>query len=406
MPVIAVMNRKGGSGKSTLSTNIAAWCAHSGWQVMLGDIDRQQSVRSWLQRRPEAAAPITTWAVDNGRVFRAPRGTTHVVLDTPGALYDYEQSKLLVWLDAVLVPIGPSLFDREASLTFLEELRRHPRVSSGKCKIAVIGMRWPPEAIARWQQGEGTWEQSLLTVIPEDPRYRTFLDNGSSVFDGYSPLTQQDMLYWSPLLKWLNAVWNGSRTSTGLAPVVARQTTAQPQPKPGTEEVPDCGVTTTALVDQHESVHIAPVDDRFIPSYLLQRETAREAAHVTAEAVTPQGLAHAHMAGTASLSMHSDGDNLVGHNSAERPHDTGLSAPAQTPHQHEQSAFAAHGDSTARPTGPEAVRFPDDASAIPTKQDATSTGAMAINGPNVRPLGAAQAPPKERTWLSRWFNLA
>jgi chromosome partitioning protein len=52
MPVIAVVNRKGGSGKSTLSTNIAAWCAHNGWQVMLGDVDRQRSMQSWLSRRP------------------------------------------------------------------------------------------------------------------------------------------------------------------------------------------------------------------------------------------------------------------------------------------------------------------------------------------------------------------
>ena len=132
MTVVALLGRKGGSGKSTLSTNIAAWCAHSGWQVMLGDIDRQQSVKSWLQRRPVAAPPITTWAVDNGRVFRAPRGTTHVVLDTPGALYDFEQSKLLVWLDGIVVPIGPSLFDREASLTFLTELQHHPRVRLGR----------------------------------------------------------------------------------------------------------------------------------------------------------------------------------------------------------------------------------------------------------------------------------
>jgi len=405
MPVIAVMNRKGGSGKSTLSTNIAAWCAHSGWQVMLGDIDRQQSVRSWLQRRPEAAAPITTWAVDNGRVFRAPRGTTHVVLDTPGALYDYEQSKLLVWLDAVLVPIGPSLFDREASLTFLEELRRHPRVSSGKCKIAVIGMRWPPEAIARWQQGEGTWEQSLLTVIPEDPRYRTFLDNGSSVFDGYSPLTQQDMLYWSPLLKWLNAVWSGSRTSTGPAPAAARQTTAPPQHKPAMQDVPECGVTNTAMADQHEPVHTAPVDDRFIPAYLLQRETAREVAHVTAEAVAPADLAQEHMAGTNSLSVRGDSGIFVGH-SAERPHGTVLRAPAQTSHRGEQSAFAAHANSTAQPPGLGAVRFAGGASAVAAKQDATSTRAMAIDDPSVRASGAAQAPPKEKNWLSRWFNLA
>ena len=49
MPVIAVVNRKGGSGKSTLAAHIAAWCARNGSSVMLGDVDRQQSARSWLK---------------------------------------------------------------------------------------------------------------------------------------------------------------------------------------------------------------------------------------------------------------------------------------------------------------------------------------------------------------------
>jgi chromosome partitioning protein len=43
MPVVAVINRKGGSGKSTLATQLAGCLANRGSQVMLGDVDRQQS---------------------------------------------------------------------------------------------------------------------------------------------------------------------------------------------------------------------------------------------------------------------------------------------------------------------------------------------------------------------------
>ena len=96
MPVIAVVNRKGGSGKSTLATNIAAWCAQNGWQVMLGDVDRQRSMHSWLSRRSRQAPFVTSWAVDRSRTLRPPSGTTHVVLDTPGALYDHHLAKLVV----------------------------------------------------------------------------------------------------------------------------------------------------------------------------------------------------------------------------------------------------------------------------------------------------------------------
>ena len=52
MPVIVVANPKGGVGNTTLSTNIAGYCASRGHSVMLGDIDRQQSAHTWLGLRP------------------------------------------------------------------------------------------------------------------------------------------------------------------------------------------------------------------------------------------------------------------------------------------------------------------------------------------------------------------
>ena len=63
MPIIAVINRKGGSGKSTLSTHLAAWLARSGASVMLGDVDRQQSTRAWLKRRATSLPSIVPWAM-------------------------------------------------------------------------------------------------------------------------------------------------------------------------------------------------------------------------------------------------------------------------------------------------------------------------------------------------------
>jgi len=204
MPVVAIVNRKGGSGKSTLATNLAAWCASKGWRVMLGDIDRQQSIKSWLSRRGSGRAPITTWAVDNGKVFRAPKGTTHVVLDTPGAIYGHDLSKLIVWVDALLIPIGPSVFDWDASATFMEEVRRHPKVKSGRCKVAAIGMRWPQDRVQAWEVSIHQDRIPLLTVIPDLSCYRSLLEAGSSVFDG--PGSQQ-YSEWAPLLQWLDRVW-------------------------------------------------------------------------------------------------------------------------------------------------------------------------------------------------------
>ena len=207
MTVVALLGRKGGSGKSTLSTNIATWCARSGHKVMLGDVDRQQSVRSWLQRRSPQAIKVSTWAVDNGHVFRAPPGSTHVVLDTPGALYDHDLAKLVVWVDAIIVPIGPSIFDRDASLDFLKELQKLPKVASGRCKVAAVGMRWPMERVQQWHAQGQQWDTPLLTVIPDSAHYRSCLENGGSLFDMPEAIRRSDMPYWQPLLNWLEIIW-------------------------------------------------------------------------------------------------------------------------------------------------------------------------------------------------------
>lgn len=220
MTVVALLGRKGGSGKSTLSTNLAAWCARNGHQVMLGDVDRQQSVRSWLQRRSPQAAKVNTWAIDNGKVFRAPPGTTHVILDTPGGLYDHELAKLVVWIDAIVVPIGPSIFDRDASLDFIKELNKLPKVMSGRCKVAAVGMRWPTERVEQWHQQDHRWDIPLLTVIPDLGHYRSCLENGGSLFDMPETIRLSDMPHWQPLLDWLETIWTPAVSPCGprLAP--------------------------------------------------------------------------------------------------------------------------------------------------------------------------------------------
>jgi hypothetical protein len=67
---------QGGVGKTTLATNLAGYFARHGHAVMLGDTDRQQSSRAWLNLRPESAPPISTWDIDAdniARLRRAPR---------------------------------------------------------------------------------------------------------------------------------------------------------------------------------------------------------------------------------------------------------------------------------------------------------------------------------------------
>lgn len=216
MPIIAVLNRKGGSGKSTLAANLAGWFAARARPVMLGDMDRQHCVRGWVQRRDPKVGLISYWSVDTGRLLSIPVGISDVIVDTPGALYDHQLFKLLVWADAVVIPVGPSVFDQDAALSFLQDLGSHPRVSSGRCKLAVVGMRWPLDKVHAWHTSGGQWDVASIAAIPEHALYRDCLETGTSVFERDDAQALEQHAHWQPLIDWLNAIWCSEATQVSV----------------------------------------------------------------------------------------------------------------------------------------------------------------------------------------------
>ncbi|KAB2896698.1 MAG: ParA family protein, partial [Burkholderiaceae bacterium] len=149
MPVVVVANPKGGVGKSTLATNIAGYYASQGHAVMLGDADRQQSSRLWLSLRPPAARPIGTWDINSDLIARPPKGTTHVVIDTPAGLHGWRLNDVLKMADKVVVPLQPSVFDIFATRGFLDQLAEH-RHGQG-VQVGLVGMRVDPRTLAAEQ---------------------------------------------------------------------------------------------------------------------------------------------------------------------------------------------------------------------------------------------------------------
>src|SRR6188768_4470302 len=139
MPVIVVANPKGGVGKTTLSTNLAGYLASRGHAVMLGDVDRQQSSRTWLDQRPAGLPKISAWETTHGDVVRPPKGTTHVVLDTPAGLHGKRLDEVMKLADKVLIPLQPSIFDIHATHDFVRQLQSHRR--SDRVQMAIVGMR-------------------------------------------------------------------------------------------------------------------------------------------------------------------------------------------------------------------------------------------------------------------------
>ncbi len=205
MPVVVVANPKGGVGKSTLSTNIAGYYASRGHAVMLGDVDRQQSSRLWLGLRPPLARPIVSWEIDADNIAKPPKGTTHVVLDTPAGMHGKRLNDVVKLADLVVVPLQPSVFDIFATRAFLDELVQNKH--SSKTQIALVGMRVDARTIAADHLHEfvETVGVPVLGYLRNTQNYVHLAARGLTLFDVAPGRVEKDLAQWQSLCQWLDS---------------------------------------------------------------------------------------------------------------------------------------------------------------------------------------------------------
>ncbi len=203
MRVIVVANPKGGVGKSTLSTNVAGYLAAQGRSVMLGDIDRQQSARTWLGLRPSAARVISAWDTMEDLRVRTPKGTTDVVLDTPAGLHGKRLDEVLKIATHVLVPLQPSIFDIHATHDFLLRLAEHKRIQ--KFQVGIVGMRSREGTISADQLKTFLGSQAfpVLTHLRDTQNYVHLAAKGLTLWDVASSRVERDLEQWRPLTAWI-----------------------------------------------------------------------------------------------------------------------------------------------------------------------------------------------------------
>jgi chromosome partitioning protein len=176
---------------------------------MLGDVDQQQSSLAWLRRRdaaPEArSAPIVGWASDAKSVLRPPPGVTHVVLDTPGGVRGLELARVVMNADAILMPVCNSAFDRESTLECHAELMTLPRISSGRCKVALVGMRLDARTRAgeRLERWAARHHLSYIGGLREAQVYVRCADQGLTVFDLPQAKVAADIEQWASIIHWI-----------------------------------------------------------------------------------------------------------------------------------------------------------------------------------------------------------
>ena len=203
MPVIVVANPKGGVGKSTFATNLAGYFASRGHKVMLGDVDLQQSSRAWLDLRPASLPKIASWELTDGHLAKPPKGTTHVVLDTPAGFDGAKLEEALRLADKVVVPLQPSIFDILATQAFLQKLLAR----RGKTQIGVLGMRVnvrtrAADQLAHYVTGLGL---PVLGHLRDTQNYVQLAARGTTLWDVAPSRVERDVEQWHDVLKWIES---------------------------------------------------------------------------------------------------------------------------------------------------------------------------------------------------------
>lgn len=213
MRSILVTNAKGGCGKSTMATNLAAYFASEGYETALADYDPQQSALAWLEERPEEYAEITGVAGFDGGLRGIPRSTEYLIIDAPARSHGKELTELVRRAESIIVPVLPSPIDIKAAQKFVEELLHVHKVADRKARVAVVANRVRDNTLIFDELDEylDSLKAPYIAALREAQNYIRAYQRGLGVHELPPYLAWPDWEQWDPILEWL-----GSRRSRAI----------------------------------------------------------------------------------------------------------------------------------------------------------------------------------------------
>jgi chromosome partitioning protein len=203
MRTVLIANPKGGSGKTTLATNLAGYFAKRKRHVVLSDMDRQQSALNWLERRPEDL-PLIHGLNGRGKNTISLSAEWNII-DSPAGLHGERLSEAVKLADWVIVPMQASSFDIDATQDFLQVLGEEKAIRKERTFIAMVGMRIDSRTRAAADL-EAYLEASDFPVVGHLRNAQIYVraaERGASLFDLPPSQAARDIQQWSPLVNWL-----------------------------------------------------------------------------------------------------------------------------------------------------------------------------------------------------------
>ncbi|MEQ8510457.1 MAG: ParA family protein [Rhodospirillaceae bacterium] len=201
---VLVANPKGGCGKSTITTNLAAAFANGGLKTAIADVDPQKSSLTWLKLRPAEEAKIygLNWLKNEGETVK---GLQRLVIDVSAGIDKKHFDMLLKAADVVVMPVLPSVFDERATGAFLKKIDTLKPIRKGRKQVAIVGnrIRSNTRAAARLEEFLDNAGHPVVARLADRSAYSEMACQGLSIFDRAATYNELITTDWVPLISFI-----------------------------------------------------------------------------------------------------------------------------------------------------------------------------------------------------------
>lgn len=214
MLTILVINSKGGSGKTTVTTNIASFYASNKLKTAIIDYDPQGSSLQWLRARPvylpsihsANAAPAKGNSPLHSRQGWVPAETDVLLIDAPAGASGLLLKELVRKSNFIVIPVAPSPIDIRATADFIKDLFLVGGALTSKAKIAVVANRVRSRSTTAYVALErflASLKLPFLTSISDAEIYLHAAESGQGIFEMDEEMSSAARHEFMPIMKWI-----------------------------------------------------------------------------------------------------------------------------------------------------------------------------------------------------------
>ena len=221
-----VINSKGGSGKTTIATNLAGYFAANRIPTALMDYDPQGSSLNWLRQRPAGLPRIhgaNAAPAKPGRMrsldMRVPEETRQLVIDAPAGASGLLLQEMLARTHCILIPVAPSTIDIHATANFIRDLLLAGRIRTSNIRLGVIAnrVRKSTPVYQPLERFLGSLNLPLLTRLTDSEVFVSAAETGLGVYEMDFAAAATERAQFAPIVEWLEKRGASAETNAPAA---------------------------------------------------------------------------------------------------------------------------------------------------------------------------------------------